>query len=142
MLTLKFENTRLIDLVSTTEHAPRPWKSVSADNVLAAIHADPAAKRAFEDRRAVLKAAKVLREMRLSAGLTQQVLAERIGVKQPNVARIERGEGNRGATMTILDRAAKACGQVLILGYAPESEADDLIDAMEAGQVHVKFTAV
>ena len=49
-----------------------------------------------------------LREQRARAGMTQAQLAERLGTRQPNVARME--QGGRGVTLDQLVRGLLACG--------------------------------
>lgn len=59
----------------------------------------------------------LIRDARHAAGLSQAELAERLGVKQPVVARLER----RGANPTVrtLQRVMDATGGELTLGFAP-----------------------
>ncbi len=53
--------------------------------------------------------------MRLEAGLTQQELAKRMGTRQPNVARAERGAIE--PSMSFLKRAADAAGMKLYMPF-------------------------
>jgi transcriptional regulator with XRE-family HTH domain len=55
----------------------------------------------------------LIREARQSAGLTQVELAERAGVTQPVIARLERGGGN--PTFETLERVLHAAGRRLEL---------------------------
>jgi transcriptional regulator with XRE-family HTH domain len=55
----------------------------------------------------------LVRSARKSAGLTQAELAERAGVTQPVIARLERGGGN--PTFTTLERVLHAAGHRLEL---------------------------
>jgi transcriptional regulator with XRE-family HTH domain len=55
----------------------------------------------------------LLREARRKAGLTQAELAERAGVTQPVIARLERGGGN--PTFETLERVLHAAGHRLEL---------------------------
>jgi transcriptional regulator with XRE-family HTH domain len=59
-----------------------------------------------------MNAARILREARARAGLTQAKVARRAGVPQPAVARIERG----GATPRVdtMQRLLNACGAMLV----------------------------
>lgn len=50
----------------------------------------------------------LVREMRKRAGLTQRVLAERVGTTQSAIARLERGVGD--PTLARLSAIAEACG--------------------------------
>lgn len=47
-----------------------------------------------EDRRAKIEFGRDLRVARRRAGLTQQQLADRLGITQPYVSQVERGERN------------------------------------------------
>lgn len=60
-------------------------------------------------------AAAFVRAARQAAGLTQKQLAQRIGVSQPRIAELERGEGSQGPTISLLARVAQACGKKLSL---------------------------
>ncbi|MCZ6249808.1 helix-turn-helix transcriptional regulator [Vibrio parahaemolyticus] len=53
--------------------------------------------------------------MRESAGLTQQQVAERMGTKETNISRLEKGTSN--PTIKTLMKYAKACGYQLDLGF-------------------------
>lgn len=56
-----------------------------------------------------MSAAEVLRDARLEAGLTQRELAEKAGMPQPVIARIESGASSPRADT--LDRLLQACGR-------------------------------
>ena len=58
-----------------------------------------------------MDAARVLREARRRAGLTQAELAERVGMLQPSVARLE--TGRRTPSVDTLERLLRACGMTL-----------------------------
>ena len=98
------------------------------DRLQAIVNADAVASQAFAERSVVLSAARLIREMRMKANLTQEELAKRIGTYQPNIARAERGEGLRGSTMEMLSRVAVACGQQLIMGYTAQAGAAALVE--------------
>lgn len=53
--------------------------------------------------------------MRESAGLTQQQVAERMGTKESNISRLEKGTSN--PTIKTLVKYAKACGCELNLSF-------------------------
>ncbi|WP_323131681.1 helix-turn-helix domain-containing protein [Vibrio algarum] len=55
--------------------------------------------------------------MRQNAGLTQYEVAERMGTKEANISRLEKGNGN--PTIKTLTKYAKACGCQLDLSYKP-----------------------
>lgn len=63
--------------------------------------------------------AATLRDTRRNAGLTQQQLAERMGVRQPSVARLEADDADpRVSTLT---RALNAAGYALVLHAMPQA---------------------
>ncbi|USD67538.1 helix-turn-helix transcriptional regulator [Vibrio sp. SCSIO 43136] len=57
----------------------------------------------------------MLLSMRESAGLTQAQVAERMGTKESNISRLEKGTGN--PTIKTLAKYAKACGCQLNFGF-------------------------
>ena len=66
-------------------------------------------------------AATLLREARRTAGLTQAALAERAGLTQSVVARVERPGSN--PTVAVLERALRAAGATL--GAVPLAQVDE-----------------
>jgi ribosome-binding protein aMBF1 (putative translation factor) len=109
----------------------------SLDRLQQAVEADELARVARAERTVVLSAARVIRDMRLQAGLTQVQLARLIGTQQPNIVRAERGEGTRGPTIDLLGRVANACGQKLILGWAPSDSAEELLKEETLASAHL-----
>ena len=69
----------------------------------------------YEARAAIMAVAKEIRRMRLNAGLTQTQLAQRAGMSQPEISRIEAGVGRQGPSVDTLNRLAMACNQRLIV---------------------------
>ncbi len=65
--------------------------------------------------------AQLIFEARTKAGLSQQQLAERIGTKQPNIARLEDGDYD-GHSLTMLQRVARALDQRLEIAFQPLEE--------------------
>jgi ribosome-binding protein aMBF1 (putative translation factor) len=61
-----------------------------------------------EEARLAAEFANVIRERRLELGLTQTRLAQRAGLRQPDVSRFESGGGTR--TIGMLERLAHALG--------------------------------
>lgn len=64
----------------------------------------------------MVDAAKLIREARLAAGLTQSELARRMGTTQSAVARLERSGSN--PRVNTLRTALTVCGRTLDLGAA------------------------
>ena len=59
---------------------------------------------------------RTLTEARKEAGMTQQQLAEKSGVHQVNISRIENGTGN--PSVETLQKLAKGMGKKLIIAFA------------------------
>ena len=61
----------------------------------------------------------LIREMikaRREAGLTQKELAERTGLQQSNISRIENGNGN--PSLETLNKIAQGLGKKLVISFA------------------------
>jgi len=69
-----------------------------------------------------VKAGALVREARYRAGLTQQQLAQKSGVKQPALSRIERDHGS--PTLETLDQLLQVCGKELRLAERPGVDVD------------------
>lgn len=65
-------------------------------------------------------AAQALINARRRSGLTQQALAERSGIRQSVISRLERGNGN--PSVKTLQRLAEGMGMKLELAFGPEGE--------------------
>ncbi len=70
-----------------------------------------------------VRAGEVIREARLLAGLSQERLAERIGVPRQSIARWERGEVEPG--FDNVRRLLRSCGfDVSLVRYEPDESAE------------------
>jgi transcriptional regulator with XRE-family HTH domain len=67
---------------------------------------------------------RLLGELRHTAKLTQATVAERMGVSQPVVSRLEKDE-EADLTLESLFRFAEACGVQLVLGCRPFDESEE-----------------
>lgn len=76
---------------------------------------------AYERSARAQRIGRALAELRQGAGLSQAVVADRMGIKQPNVARIERGSVE--PTIDTLERYAEAVGHHVQLAFIVESKA-------------------
>lgn len=85
---------------------------------------DPAFREAYEGMADEFAALAELLRARQRAGLTQTELAERMGVSQPVVARIEGSIGSRkhAPSLATLRKYAEACGQRLEIRLVPKEE--------------------
>jgi transcriptional regulator with XRE-family HTH domain len=70
-----------------------------------------------------MNAGRVLREARRRAGLSQRALAARVGVHQPMIARIERGDVT--PRVDTLDRLLDACGEGLLVRRKTAAAVDE-----------------
>lgn len=73
-----------------------------------------AARRAYEDEERVAAFRELVCRLRTEAGLTQTILAERMGTTQSAIARME-GGGTR-PTLETLEKLASAVGADLVVG--------------------------
>lgn len=66
--------------------------------------------------------ARMIYDVRTSAGLTQRQLAELIGTRQSTIARLENAD-YRGHSLTLLRRIAEALDQQLEVRFVPKAAA-------------------
>jgi len=88
-----------------------PWAEIRAE-----LLANPKVKEAYD----ALEPAYQLARLRIAKGLTQEELAERSGLKQPNIARMETGKA--APTLDTLRRVAAAMGYRLDVRFVPAEE--------------------
>jgi HTH-type transcriptional regulator / antitoxin HipB len=72
---------------------------------------DPETRAGYDDARRAIELGAMVRQLRLDAGLSQEELAQRAGMTQPALSRLERGGGI--PTITVLDRIANALNATL-----------------------------
>ena len=85
-------------------------KSVSLDEILARELKNDEFRLAFDERRFYLQIARLVSDLRARAGLSQAELAERAGVSQPLIARLEKGDSRRTPTFDTIFRLLKVLG--------------------------------
>jgi predicted DNA-binding mobile mystery protein A len=68
-----------------------------------------------------------IRAIREALGMTTGQLAKRLGVQQPRVIELERGEADGNITVKSLERAAEALGSRLVYVFVPEEPLADTI---------------
>ena len=90
----------------------------------ARILANPEARAEYDAQAPEFELARELITARTRAGLTQSELAERMGVSQPVLARIEGSIGSRkhAPSLATLRKYADACGQRLVIRFEPKQE--------------------
>lgn len=76
---------------------------------------DPEYRNAYEAMSPEFELASAIIAARLQAGLTQSELAERMGTKQPYIARLETGTNN--PSFKTLERIAEATGLQLKISF-------------------------
>ncbi|HEY2357686.1 MAG TPA: mobile mystery protein A [Phenylobacterium sp.] len=69
-----------------------------------------------------------IRAIRDGLGLTAGQLARRMGVKQPRITELEKGEASGRITIQSLERAAEAMGCRLVYALVPMRPLSDTID--------------
>ena len=98
----------------------RSWRAVRTEAIAAGTLDE---QRLAEDTTRLLNevVAHRLTEMREQAGLSQRAVAERMGVSQARVSKIERGELDRTEVATIRSYVAAIGGEVEIVAkFGPE----------------------
>lgn len=76
---------------------------------------NPDFRREFEEGRGEFQVAEALLAARLDAGMTQKDLAERSGLRQSNISRIE--NGTCSPTVATLQAIAEGLGRKLIIRF-------------------------
>ena len=105
--------------------ATQPTTTVPHDEVLAKLLATNSAFRAeFERAKLASAVALAVFTYRTDRGLSQRALADMLGMRQPQVARIEAGEVN--PTMDTLTRLSKALGLHVTIDITPDDPRPDL----------------
>ena len=97
-------------------------KTVSLNEVLEEKLRDPEFRQAYEE----LEPAYQVARLRIMRGLTQAQLAERVGTKQPSIARLESGQVP--PRLSFLRRVVEALGGTLVV----KIEAPDLVEDWQA----------
>jgi predicted DNA-binding mobile mystery protein A len=68
-----------------------------------------------------------IRAIRTALGMTTGQLARRLGVAQPRIIELERGEADGNVTLKTLQRAAEALGCRLVYVLVPERPLEDTL---------------
>lgn len=69
-----------------------------------------------------------IRAIRDGLGMTTGQLAQRMGVKQPRIIELEKGEASGKITVQSLERAAEAMGCRLVYALVPKRPLSDVLD--------------
>ena len=80
---------------------------------------DPEFAKAYEEMRPEFNIIRAIIEARTSNNLTQKELAERTGIAQTEISRIE--NGSRNPSIKLLQRLADGMGMVLNVSFTPKN---------------------
>ena len=98
-------------------------KTTDALKILDRITGDDPELRALIQQETVnVHVARLIYDARTQAGMTQEELAERIGSKQPVIARLEDAD-YEGHSLTMLQRIAAALDLALDIRFIPKEQA-------------------
>ena len=75
------------------------------------------ARAAYQEQRLTFELGRTIRQERKLAALTQTELAQRAGIDQGDLSRLETGQGVRGATIAIVERVAQALGMEVAIKF-------------------------
>ena len=117
--------TKLIPLPNTTRPRTKAVRKPKAgervdypptipfEEIEQELLADPATRAAYD----ALEPAYQIASLRIKANLTQAQLAELVGIKQPSIARLERGQ--QQPTIEFLRKLGQALGYRLEINFVP-----------------------
>ncbi len=98
-------------------------KTIPLSKVVAKSLSDPAIKKEYEALAEEFQIAQLIIDMRKAAKLTQQELADRAGIKQPQLARIE--TGGQLPRLDTLASLAKEAGYTVEVHLIPQSQSEE-----------------
>ncbi len=98
-------------------------KRIALKGVLKKEMKDAEFKFYFERERAISEIARLVRDGRLKAGLTQKDLAEKAKTSQTVIARLESGTDQRIPSLDLLERIAHALKARLMVSFAYQKAA-------------------
>lgn len=79
------------------------------------LMADPEVKKEYDALEPEFQLVRAMIKARHEAGLTQKDLAEKTGLQQANISRIENGNGN--PSVATLNRIAQGMGKKLVIAF-------------------------
>lgn len=79
------------------------------------LMADPEVKKEYDALESEFQLVRAMIKARHEAGLTQKDLAEKTGLQQANISRIENGNGN--PSVATLNRIAQGMGKKLVIAF-------------------------
>ena len=96
------------------------YRSVTLEEILSKELKNEEFRLAFEQRRFYLQVARLVSELRAKRKLSQAELARKAGVRQPMIARLEKGDSRRTPTFDTINRLLKALGYTLSIHVQKE----------------------
>jgi transcriptional regulator with XRE-family HTH domain len=105
-----------------------PAKTIPLTEVVAKSLSNPAFKKEYEALAEEFQIAQLIIDMRKAAKLTQQELANRTGIKQPQLARIE--SGGQLPRLDTLANLAKETGYDVEIHLIPKSQSAENTDIL------------
>lgn len=94
------------------------------DNAIQELTQDPEVKEVYDRQVAIIMIARLAREMRKRAGLTQQELARKMGKQQSAISRLESPDKEVMPGLDLLIELSHACNGRLILGSDTQVQID------------------
>lgn len=91
-------------------------KPIAYKTLKAELLSDPAVNEAYQAEKRVDELQELLQQMRNKAGLNSSQVAERMGISQPAVSKLERNASR--ASVNSLQRYADACGVNLTFNFS------------------------
>ncbi len=111
---------RRVRVVAQAPSAALPTPNATMDDFRNALLQYPESAAVVDDVDAAHLSAGFVMHARAVAKLTQEQLANRTGMQQPNVSRLERATREKqGPTVSTLVKIARACGGSLVLEFRP-----------------------
>ncbi len=97
-------------------------KSVNLDTILSKELKSDEFRMAFDEHRFYLQVAHLISGLRAKTGISQAELADRAGVSQPMMARLESGDSRRTPTFDTIFKVLKALGYTMSINVQKEKK--------------------
>jgi transcriptional regulator with XRE-family HTH domain len=125
------------------KYSPAPVGVGLANTLKPLFEASAAFEGSFVREQTIIQSARLVKEARLSAGLSQAQLASRLGVEQSTVARFESPHSARGPNIALMAAVLHECGFALSLNAIPKAVLqNDINDIPYFWNLHEKASAM
>lgn len=94
---------------------------------------NPEFRAGYEQQAQLVRFGQMMRAARENQDLTQTQLADRLGIGQSEVSRLEKGEGVNGPTFERIVAFAHALGLKLVVGFSEEPDVSDAPSTESSG---------